>query len=132
MAKSAASLVERLLSESAIQALNAQLDEKGIISNQRLGEHVRNLPDGAAASSYRVLSELLREAASRLSSPEGTPIREAAEYASRRLIEAEGSPEGTRGDDEETPCPKRDDKQHCNCWYDGEACCACGAPASSP
>lgn len=29
----------------------------------------------------------------------------------------------------ETPCPKRDDKQHCNCWYDGEACCACGAAA---
>ena len=29
---------------------------------------------------------------------------------------------------EETPCPKRDDKQHCNCWYDGAACCACGAP----
>lgn len=23
-------------------------------------------------------------------------------------------------------CPKRDDKQHCNCWYDGEPCCACG------
>jgi hypothetical protein len=26
----------------------------------------------------------------------------------------------------ETPCPVRDDRQHCNCWYDGEACCGCG------
>jgi hypothetical protein len=31
--------------------------------------------------------------------------------------------------DEETPCPVRSDKQHCNCWYDGEPCCACGDPA---
>ena len=29
----------------------------------------------------------------------------------------------------ETPCPKREDGQHCDCWYDGAACCACGAPA---
>lgn len=28
--------------------------------------------------------------------------------------------------DQETPCPKRDDKIHCNCWYDGKPCCACG------
>jgi hypothetical protein len=28
---------------------------------------------------------------------------------------------------EETPCPRRQDQQHCNCWYDGEGCCACGA-----
>jgi len=34
--------------------------------------------------------------------------------------------------DWETPCPKREDKRHCNCWYDGEACCACGAPATTP
>lgn len=26
----------------------------------------------------------------------------------------------------ETTCPKREDHQHCNCWYDGEKCCACG------
>jgi hypothetical protein len=26
----------------------------------------------------------------------------------------------------ETPCPAREDKQHCNCWYDGKACCGCG------
>jgi len=25
----------------------------------------------------------------------------------------------------ETPCPARDDKQHCNCWYDGKPCCGC-------
>ena len=31
--------------------------------------------------------------------------------------------------DWETPCPKRADKTHCDCWYDGETCCACGAPA---
>jgi len=30
--------------------------------------------------------------------------------------------------DWETACPKRADAQHCNCWYDGEKCCACGAP----
>ena len=33
--------------------------------------------------------------------------------------------------DWETPCPKRDDKIHCPCWYDGEACCDCGAPGLS-
>lgn len=26
----------------------------------------------------------------------------------------------------ETPCPKRSDKLHCDCWFDGKACCACG------
>ena len=31
----------------------------------------------------------------------------------------------------DTPCPKRDDKIHCTCWYDGEPCCACGAPGLS-
>lgn len=36
----------------------------------------------------------------------------------------------TTSDDEwETPCPKREDKYHCNCWYDGEPCCACGDDA---
>jgi len=34
-------------------------------------------------------------------------------------------------DDWETECPKREDKQHCNCWYDGDACCACGDPATN-
>ncbi len=29
-------------------------------------------------------------------------------------------------DNWETTCPNRDDGQHCNCWYDGEPCCACG------
>lgn len=29
-------------------------------------------------------------------------------------------------EDWETPCPNREDGQHCNCWYDGGACCACG------
>lgn len=33
---------------------------------------------------------------------------------------------------DETPCPVREDGQHCNCWYDGEACCACAAPAVDP
>lgn len=28
--------------------------------------------------------------------------------------------------DWETPCSEREDGQHCNCWYDGEACCSCG------
>ena len=32
--------------------------------------------------------------------------------------------------DWETPCPKRDDKTHCTCWYDGGKCCSCGAPES--
>lgn len=26
----------------------------------------------------------------------------------------------------ETPCPKREDKIHCECWYDGNPCCGCG------
>lgn len=30
----------------------------------------------------------------------------------------------------ETPCPKREDKLHCECWYGGDACCACGDSAS--
>lgn len=32
-------------------------------------------------------------------------------------------------DEWETPCPKSDDSAHCNCWYDGGACCYCGDPA---
>lgn len=31
--------------------------------------------------------------------------------------------------EESENCRKREDAQHCNCWYDGEKCCACGAPA---
>lgn len=31
----------------------------------------------------------------------------------------------------ETRCPKREDGQHCTCWYDGEECCACGDKAVS-
>lgn len=31
--------------------------------------------------------------------------------------------------DWETPCPKRDDRIHCHCWWEGERCCSCGAPA---
>ncbi len=30
------------------------------------------------------------------------------------------------GNNWETMCPKREDSLHCICWYDGEACCACG------
>lgn len=26
----------------------------------------------------------------------------------------------------ETKCPKSDDRQHCDCWYDGKPCCRCG------
>lgn len=26
-------------------------------------------------------------------------------------------------------CPKRPNDVHCECWYDGDACCACGAKA---
>jgi hypothetical protein len=26
----------------------------------------------------------------------------------------------------ETQCPEHFDGWHCNCWYDGEPCCACG------
>ena len=26
-------------------------------------------------------------------------------------------------------CSKRDDETHCDCWYDGNNCCACGSPA---
>jgi hypothetical protein len=33
---------------------------------------------------------------------------------------------------DETPCPKRDDGQHCDCWYDGLECCSCGDPAELP
>ena len=32
-------------------------------------------------------------------------------------------------DDWETPCPTREDKMHCDHWYDGDKCCSCGAPA---
>ena len=39
---------------------------------------------------------------------------------------------GGSASDWETTCPKRDDQLHCNCWYDGEACCACGDPAHQP
>ena len=29
----------------------------------------------------------------------------------------------------ESACPLHKDEQHCNCWYDGGECCACGDPA---
>ena len=29
--------------------------------------------------------------------------------------------------DWETTCSKRESGRHCTCWYDGKACCACGA-----
>ena len=32
---------------------------------------------------------------------------------------------------EETECPSREDDLHCNCWYDGDKCCACGASEKS-
>ena len=35
---------------------------------------------------------------------------------------------GSNASDWETECLKRPDRLHCNCWYDGEACCACGDP----
>lgn len=28
--------------------------------------------------------------------------------------------------DDETPCPKREDGLHCECWYGGNTCCGCG------
>lgn len=28
--------------------------------------------------------------------------------------------------DWETECPASDDRQHCDCWYDGKPCCRCG------
>jgi hypothetical protein len=31
----------------------------------------------------------------------------------------------------ETECPKMEDGIHCQHWYDGGKCCACGAPAMS-
>ena len=31
--------------------------------------------------------------------------------------------------DPELFCAKRDDYMHCDHWFDGEACCACGTPA---
>lgn len=30
-----------------------------------------------------------------------------------------------------TECPESDDGQHCNHWYDGDACCYCEAPAEA-
>lgn len=35
-------------------------------------------------------------------------------------------------DAETEHCPKMSDGTHCEHWWDGEACCACGAPAMSP
>lgn len=29
----------------------------------------------------------------------------------------------------EQTCPNREDDMHCIHWWDGEPCCACGAPA---
>jgi hypothetical protein len=31
-----------------------------------------------------------------------------------------------RQDSWETECPKSNDRQHCDCWYDGKPCCRCG------
>lgn len=32
-----------------------------------------------------------------------------------------------QGRDWESNCPSREDRTHCDHWYDGAACCACGA-----
>jgi len=31
-------------------------------------------------------------------------------------------------EDEDGYCEKHEEGTHCECWWDGEACCACGAP----
>lgn len=31
----------------------------------------------------------------------------------------------------ESSCLKRADGQHCDCWYDGDRCCACDASEMS-
>lgn len=28
---------------------------------------------------------------------------------------------------DEEYCPRREDETHCECWWDGDACCSCGA-----
>lgn len=30
--------------------------------------------------------------------------------------------------DEDERCASGQDGIHCRCWFDGDACCACGAP----
>lgn len=38
---------------------------------------------------------------------------------------------GTALDEQETPCPKGEDGQHCEHWYDDAApCCSCGDDGS--
>ena len=37
-------------------------------------------------------------------------------------------PEPVTEQEWETPCPNREDRMHCDCWYDGKACCSCGDP----
>lgn len=32
-------------------------------------------------------------------------------------------------DDHGEYCPKRKDGTHCRCWWEGEVCCGCKAPA---
>jgi hypothetical protein len=44
--------------------------------------------------------------------------------ALRRLAAETKAPQPTDADDE-TPCPVREDGLHCECWYDGNACCGC-------
>lgn len=44
-------------------------------------------------------------------------------------IEAAPTKAPEQAADEETPCPKRDDGIHCECWYGGNACCGCGDSA---
>jgi hypothetical protein len=51
--------------------------------------------------------------------------------ALRALAASAAGAQETPPSDEDESCPKRDDGQHCSCWYDAEACCACGAPALS-
>lgn len=38
-------------------------------------------------------------------------------------------PRSSPPDATEEWCPRRSDGVHCDCWYDGEPCCSCGAPA---
>lgn len=61
----------------------------------------------------------------RRKTPGETAAEEKVEFV-RKLMERALATHDREG---ETSCPKREDGQHCNCWYDGKACCACGDPA---
>ena len=53
----------------------------------------------------------------------GPPVEEGGDFTIKAVHE------GAWGPESEGFCKARDDRTHCEHWWDGDGCCSCGAPA---